>query len=198
MTVAGLPGLPGGAQMVPALDMFIADALREPEIEVCGAFIYRHVEPFEDDGEIAWIKEIEWVRLQNVAPDTARGFQIDSGELGTILQSEIDTLRMIAESSELDRFPVEVFTAGFSPLVSIVHSHPEGSTDPSHADFHLLENASTWRRATAPQTVLGAEKEAQFYEADFIFALHRDEGPEAGTLVHYKRGSKRAEWKGNF
>jgi len=197
MTVAGLPGIPGGAQMVPALDMFIADALREPELEVCGAFIYRHIEPFLDDGKVSWIKEIEWVRLNNVAQEPSQAFVLDSGELGFILQNEIESLREIADNSGL-AFPVEIFMSGFSPLVSIVHSHPGGTTSPSHADFKMLEGASTWRRATAPQSIMGAPDDAQFYEADFIFALHKDEGPKQGTLVHFKRGVKRAEWKGDF
>lgn len=205
MTVAGLPGLPGGHLMAPALDMFISDSLAFPDVEVCGALIYRHLEPIiAADGSIEWQKEVDWIRLENKAADPAAGFQVNSQELEAHIQEELLTLGELAlqygASVERPDAPLAhtVLRSGFSPFIGILHSHPGGTEDPSHADFKVLEAASTWRRATAPQTLDGSPDDAQFYEADFIFALHADEGPGRGTLVHYRNGSKRGTWKGNF
>jgi len=195
LTVAGLPGIQ--AELVPALDMFTKTALENPDVEICGALIYRHLQAdlSYDGQEPTWLFEIDFVQLENVHLTPAEGFQIKTDELVKVLQGELDHLHLLAASVSDE----SIFAAGFSPLVGIVHSHPAGTTDPSHADYLLLEAASTWRRATAPGAILsGDPKEAKFYEADYIFALHKDEGSNAGTLVHFKRGSKRAEWKGNF
>ena len=215
MTVAGLPGIPGKAALVPALDMFIADVLDQTgghiaeggeAQEVCGAFIYRHLEPeisISESGicEVHWLGEFDWVRMENISPDPEHGFMIDSGELQSHLEAEIANLKYLAQRYGRDDgvspTQVEVFASGFSPLVGLGHSHPAGSADVSGADHAMCEGSSQWRRAAAPQTVLGKPQDAKFYEAHFLFAIH-DLKAREGTLVHFRRGAKQAEWRGNF
>lgn len=209
MTVAGLPGIPGGAAMVPALDMFVAEVLTEhraqhftgsPQHEVVGAFIYRHLDPHMDGGAITWTGEIDFVRLENIADDPTQEFVIRSMELQAIVEQELESLRQMCMSRAVgEHRPTEanMFMSGFSPLVGIGHSHPGGTKLPSAADYRLSDAAATWRRAAAPQTIMGKDAQAQFFEADFLFAVG-DLQRGSGTLVHFKRGLVRGEWKGDF
>lgn len=209
MTVSRLPGIPGGSALVPALDMFIADVLLEaraaritasPQDEVCGAFIYRHLEPSLGENGVEWKGEIDWVRLENVAATPTNTFQIRSAELQHHVEQELETLKRLCEGhASTGQLPSEagLFMAGFSPLVGIGHSHPGGTTAVTAADYRMSENAATWRRAAAPQTIMGKDSEAQYFEADFLFAIH-DVSRGNGTLVHFRKGLVHGEWKGDF
>lgn len=213
MTIAGLPGIPGGSALVPALDMFIADALLEhhsakvtgsPQEEVCGALIYRHLEPsigpLTSNGTInvEWTGEVDWVRLENTHPAPGDAFSISTAELMQHVQAELKSLEQICTLHHTPEIPAAaIFGTGFSPLVGICHSHPSGASSVSAADHRMSDGAATWRRATAPGTLVHGPEEAKFFEADFLLAVDPERSGH-GTLVHFKRGSVRGTWEGNF
>lgn len=210
MTIAGLPGIPGGSALVPALDMFTAECLKdfrhaasenETPQEVCGIFLYRHHEPvYDGHGGMEWIGEIDWIRLPNTAPDPTTAFQVDHRKVTDLIAQELDSFAAMCHTLGREKGAPSsalLFAAGYSPFVGVGHSHPGGTTEVSAADHSMSEAATAWRRATAPGAILAKdENEAKFFEADFLFAVENAAGD--GTLVHFKRGSTRGTWKGNF
>lgn len=201
MTVAGLPGIPGGSALVPALDAFVAGSLEwsaAQKTEFCGVFIYRHLEPVKGENGIEWIGEIEWIPLPNSAEKPEESFSLPMMDLTHIVQQELESLQRICTTLDGSvGTATELWMAAFSPFVGVGHSHPGGSVLPSAADYRLVDAAATWRRAAAPQTLANQPDDAQFFEANFIFA-HDSKGGGHGTLVHFRRGLVQGTWEGNF
>lgn len=205
MTVKGLPGLPGGSAVAAALDDFTADCLTaamESPDEICGIFWFdpQHI---EIEGDIVdWQGQIRWHPLENVAPQAQRPhtFVLDSDATHAFLTEKLMKAHALAVEATMGmhRTISEIMAHGFSPFVGLGHSHPSGSADPSHADHSMGEATATWRRAFAPQSaLLGRVNDARFFEADFLFGVQDAEAGN-GVLVHYKRGSVRGKWEGNF
>lgn len=209
MTVAGLPGLPGGKALVPALDAFTRSAFqhaRQDSTELCGVFLWApeacNVQKSDvGPDEIEWKGRIEWVECLNVADNPTEAFELDSQEVEFHIMHRLEHMfsiaNIIADRSDAKVNATSMLLHAYSPFVGIGHSHPGGTPQPSAADFLASANAASWRRATAPGTLLNFPEEARFFEAEFLIAIE-DQLRGNGTLVHFRRGRTEGTWKGNF